>query len=174
MPDATWWTAFGSIATAVGTIATGTGLIFTAIGLRYAGDQLRQSKQIAEEAKKITQGEFLLHLEELFQTHTETHKRLRPGGDWADGMSGPSNAAEWADVERYMGLFERISALVHDKILAIDYVDNFYGYRVLNIVANPVIHQAKLKAEAASWQGFIELWKQIEAHRNKGTAQQYT
>ena len=175
MADPMWWTAFGSIATAIGSLATGIGVIAAAIGLRYAGRQLQQSQQIAEDARrvaeasrKIAQGEFLLRLEELFQMHLETHKRLRPGGEWAEGRGGPKTNAEWIDTERYMGLFERINALVRDRIVPLDYIDRFYGYRLLNIVANPVIRQAKLVEQADSWQDFIELWKLIEAHRRKG------
>jgi hypothetical protein len=122
---------------------------------------------VAEASRKIAQGEFLLRLEELFQMHLETHKRLRPGGEWAGGKGGPTTNTEWIDVERYMGLFERINALVRDKVVPLDYIDKFYGYRLLNIAANPIIHQVKLVEEADSWQDFIELWQQIEANRKR-------
>jgi hypothetical protein len=154
------WAAIGSIVSALG-------LALTGIGLCFAAFELRQSKQIAEESKRVSQGEFLLHLEELFQTHTEIHKRLRPGGDWSDGDKGPATPSEWADLERYMGLFERINALVNLHILDIGYVDDFYGYRLLNIVRNPVIFQAKLAKGDSSWKGFLELVTKIQARRSK-------
>ena len=152
------WAAIGSIVSAIG-------LILTGIGLCFAAFELRQSKQIAEESKRVSQGEFLLHLEELFQTHAEIHKRLRPGGDWSDDK-GPSTPSEWADLERYMGLFERINALVNLHILDIGYVDDFYGYRLLNIVRNPMILQAKLAKGDSSWKGFLELVKAIQTRRS--------
>lgn len=68
---------------------------------------------------KITRGEFLLHLDEMFQQHQQVHLQLRPGGEWADGSAGPKEKEEWSIVERYMGLFERINILVSDGIVDI-------------------------------------------------------
>jgi hypothetical protein len=156
---ALWWTAFGSVATAVGSMVAGVGLVMTAKGLKYAAGQLEQTK-------KLARGEFLLRLEELFQDHFETHKRLRRGGEWS-GDEGPSTGEEWSEVEKYMGLFERINVLVKDDIINLDYVDYFYGYRILNIARNPVIRQAKLVDQAEWWQNFIELLRKIEANRQR-------
>ena len=118
-------------------IATIIGLVLIAIGLIYTGYQIHGSKTAAR-------GEFLLHLDEMFQQHNETHTRLRPGGLWGDGKTGPASVEEWVAVERYMGLFERINILVEDKIIDIDTVDRLYGYRVINISRNKIIQQAKL------------------------------
>jgi len=155
--DATWWTAFGSVATAAGSIVAPVALIMGALGVKYAAPQMEQTK-------KLARGEFLLRLEELFNDHIDTHKRLRPGGEWSEN-AGPTTNAEWSDVERYMGLFERINVLVNDGIVALDYVDQFYGYRILNIARNPAIYDAKLVRAAESWRGFIELWRKVEANR---------
>jgi hypothetical protein len=159
--DAAWWTAFSSVATAVGSIVAAVGLVMAALGVKYAARQMEQTK-------KLARGEFLLRLEELFKDHIETHRRLRPGGEWSQN-TGPTTNAEWSDVERYMGLFERINVLVNDEIIALDYVDHFYGYRILNIARNPVINDAKLVRAAESWQGFIELWRKVEANRSLST-----
>jgi hypothetical protein len=148
------WPALESIATAIASI-------IAAVGLIYVGKQLRESK-------KIARAEFLLRLEELFQEHTEVHTRLRPGGDWADGSKGPSTSEEWVKVERYMGLFERIQVLIDDRIVDLDAVDRFYGYRVLNIVDNPIIRQAKLEGERAKyWKNFIKLQRALEERHRK-------
>src|SRR5688500_304610 len=80
------------------------GLLLTAAGLFFAGKQLQASQQIAR-------GEFLLRLDELFREHNDVHLRLRPGGEWAGERRGPTTPPEWASVESYMGLFERIEVL---------------------------------------------------------------
>ncbi len=172
--DAEFWTAVGSVATVIGSLAAGIGLVLTGLGLRYAGAQLEQSKQVAkdakdvaEESKNIAQGEFLLRLDELFQQHIEVHRRLRPGGDWANAKSGPQTNDDWVDVEKYMGLFERIQFLVSRRIIDIDIIDKLYGYRLFNIVSNPIIRKNKLEQEADAWQDFIALWRALEAHQLK-------
>ena len=127
--DSAWWTAFGSLATAAGTLLTAIGLFITAKSLRYAANQIEQSK-------KIARAEFLLRLEDLFHDHLETHSRLRPGGEWAK-EDGPTSPSDWIKVEKYLGLFERINVLVNDGIIDLNYVDDFYGYRVINLARNP-------------------------------------
>ena len=147
-----FWAALESIATAVASI-------IAAIGLIYVGKQLKASK-------KIARAEFLLRLDELFREHTEVHVRLRPGGDWASESKGPESNEEWAAVERYMGLFERIKVMIDDGIVDLDTVDKLYGYRVFNIANNTIIRKAKLEGERAKyWAKFIELKRALEDHR---------
>jgi len=67
---------------AVGSIAAASGSLITAGGLFFANRQLRESK-------KISRGEFILRLDDVFRQHIETHMRLRPGGDWSDRITGP-------------------------------------------------------------------------------------
>ncbi|MCC6458009.1 MAG: hypothetical protein IT328_23845 [Caldilineaceae bacterium] len=134
------------------------GLFCTGIGLFYAGWQLRLSQ-------KIARGEFLLHLDELFQQHQGIHVRLRPGGDYYTGECKPTTAEDWVAIEQYMGLFERIKMLVDDRIIDLDTIHRIYGYRVSNIVGNDTIRQVKLEQEKQSWRGFIELWQDLEKKR---------
>lgn len=136
------------------------GLAMTAIGLIYTAHQIK-------EARKVTRGQFLLHLDELFQQHYEVHLALRPGGKWKNHNSGPQFAKDWAAVDKYMGLFERINILVNDGIVDIDTIDKLYGYRVHNLVRNPIINQAKLVEAAEDWQDFIELWHKLERARKR-------
>lgn len=71
------------------------GLVLTTIGLLYTGNQIRLSR-------KVARGEFLLHLDEMFQGHNATQSRFRPAGDWGgDGTVGPNNVNEWENVEKY-------------------------------------------------------------------------
>lgn len=141
--------------------ATILGLIITGIGLIYAGIQLR-------DVKKIARGEFLLRLDEMFREHQDVHTRLRPGGMWATNEKEPSSVEDWVAVEKYMGLFERISVLIDDGIVDLATIDRLYGYRVFNIVANKVIRKAKLEGEPKQyWQDFIELYEALEKRRRR-------
>jgi len=129
-------------------------VLVTSIGIGYAFVTTSISR-------KVNRGEFLLHLDELMRHHDPIHRRLRPGGDWSED-SGPISAAEWADVDSYMGLFERIKVLIDSKILDIKIFRRLYGYRIHNIVANDIIRQAKLIDEAEDWSDFIALCKAIK------------
>jgi len=134
--------------------ATIIGLIMTALGLMYTGYQIRGSK-------KTARGEFLLHLDEIFQQHKDIHKRLRPGGIWGDGQTGPTDVDEWIALESYMGLFERINILIEDRIVDIDTIDRLYGYRIINISENRIVREAKLEKKSDYWQDFIKLRNKI-------------
>jgi hypothetical protein len=79
---------------------------------------------------------------------------------------GPTTLDEWADVEKYMGIFERINILINEGILDIDTVDELYGYRIINIAANEVVRKEKLEDRRDYWQEFIELYEKILENRN--------
>ncbi|MCB9102631.1 MAG: hypothetical protein H6633_00065 [Anaerolineales bacterium] len=93
--------------------------------------------------------------------------KLRPGGIWSDGESGPTSPADWVAVEKYMGLFERVKVLIDNGLVDIDTIDKLYGYRVINIVANKVIYHKKIKDEAEAWQKFIELWHALKKNHSE-------
>lgn len=130
------------------------------VGLGFAGLQLRASR-------KIARGEFLLGLDEMFEMHHKVHRRLRPGGDWSDSGEGPTTADDWIAVERYMGLFERIQMLIEDNTISLKTIDRLYGYRLINIIDNKHIHEAKLVREKAGWQDFINLRDAILSRRGQ-------
>ena len=119
-------------------------------GLWYAALQLRHTRN-------TSRATFLLVLDEAFGQHREVHSLLRPGGAWAGSGQGPENPDEWIAVEDYMGLFERIEVLVEGGVLDASLVDRLYGYRISNIVANPVIRRAKLIDGKAGWTDFLML-----------------
>lgn len=175
-----------SLAAVIAACISGCGLLFAAAGLFYSAQQLKA-------AKKIAQGDFLLHLDEMFRRHDRVHRRLRPGGDWHLSQDGPANADEWADVDSYMGLFERIKILVDNNIIDLDTIERLYGYRIYNIVANDTIREQKISSfyprlkqsrvvrqwtELETWENlkaqerenhpwckFVELWDAIQGHR---------
>ena len=125
--------------------------------LIYAGFQLRATKRSA-------QGGFLLRFDQMLDRYDEVHKRLRPGGCWA---SGRIEDHEWPDIERYMGLFERIKVLIDDGFIDLEIFDRLYGYRIDNIRINPQIKEEKLIKRAYGWKYFIELAEALDQHRRR-------
>ncbi len=115
----------------------------------------------------IAHADLLLRLDEQIRSFQDVHIKLRPGGSWAAGTNGPTDVKEWARVEAYMGVFERVNFLVDRKLIKIDVVDRFYGYRYDNIDANPVIYQAKLEKERGSWTDFIALGQKLDRSRKQ-------
>jgi hypothetical protein len=154
-----WCVLFASdttdVTTAVATVATA---VVAAVGLLYANRQLQESR-------KVACGDFLLRLDEAFQRHNAVHQFLQPAGKWGENKGGPETPEEWFLVTPYMGLFERVDILLKQGLLTIADVDSFYGYRLLNIVANGVIRKTKLetKGTAKYWKGFLHLWRALKA-----------
>ena len=104
----------------------------------------------------------------MLDRYDPIHKKLRPGGEWSD-KEIKLEAEHWAEIERYMGLFERISFLVDDNFIDIEVFDRLYGYRIRNIETNPTIKREKLTNRAYGWQDFIELSKAIKDAKDKNT-----
>ena len=143
----------------IGAVATVVGVVVAAIGLWYAGRQLRESRAIAK-------ADFLLRLDSRFDQHNDVHLNLR-GGKWT-GDGGPETLPEWAAVEGYMGLFERVNVLRELGILDIGTIDKLYGYRVLNIDNNGKIHKVKLEPPLSkSWTDFIALRDAVKEYRRR-------
>jgi len=137
--------------------------IITAFAVILAGVATWVSWFALKRTDQIASADLLLRLDERARSFDEIHRRLRPGGQWADGKRGPDTAQEWADVESYMGFFERMKYLVDRKLIGIDYVDRFYGYRYDNLIDHPEIRRQKLEGEERdSWQDILELGRQLE------------
>lgn len=130
------------------------GLVLASIGLVYAAEQIRL-------ARKMYQADFILKLDEQLRNHDDVHLKLR-GGEWSQKGAGPQTTQEWAQLDKYMGLFERIQLLVDSKIISLKIINSFYGYRVANIVINGVIRQKKLVEEKDGWADFISLAKSLK------------
>ena len=140
-----------------------------AIGLAYAGLQLRAARRTAEGARReaesgrrTTESEFLLALEDQFRVHWNVHVALRPGGKWAAAGAGPESNEDWARVESYMGLFERLNILHANGVLPLPYITQFYRYRLDNIWQNQVIRSEKLDKHPEEWRDFIELSHKLD------------
>ena len=139
--------------------------------LKSAREQLEQQSQELTQQSQTTRGQFLLALHERFQEHKRIHLRLRnaePDDKWWDGDE-PSGE-EWAQVEAYMGLFERVWMLVEGESIDIDVIERLYGYRFVNLVINNKIRGEKLEDQptAQYWVDFIELWRALDtAHMQR-------
>jgi hypothetical protein len=162
-------TTIGLFLSAGGLILTGGGLIFAAKQVRAANEQARAANEQAraaseqlETSQRIARGEFLLHLDEIFRHHDRVHRRLLPNrGEWGSPENGPplDDSEAWADIESYMGLFERIKVLIDAGMIDKDTMNRLYGYRISNIVRNNVIRVGKLEnpETKGGWTDFIEL-----------------
>lgn len=123
----------------------------------YTAEQIRR-------ARKISLADFLLKLDDQIRNYDAVHSKLRPGGEWAEGGKGPETAQEWIPVEKYIGLFERIQTMIKLRIVPLDTIEKFYGYRVANIVNNQVIKQEKLVKRKENWADFIDLAKSLNLY----------
>ena len=138
--------------------------------VKAAGEQLRSAREQLERQTQTTRGEFLLSLQERFAEHNDIHLRLRNQPSNHHWWSGEApSGEEWAEVEAYMGLFERVWILVEGKSVDVDVIERLYGYRVENIVMNDEIRTAKLEHRntARFWIDFIELWRALDGARTR-------
>jgi hypothetical protein len=116
----------------------------------------------------------LEQLKPLEDTHYEEKERFEDavksviGDKQADlssarknASSGPLSPEEWAKVEAYMGLFEHCKGMLDQRLLDWKTFETIYGYRVGNLLANPVIVRAKLIRKSESWRAFIELARRL-------------
>jgi hypothetical protein len=126
------------------------GVLLALRGLRHAAEQIRQANVVAEDSRRIAQGEFLLHLDEILRNHIDVHTNLRPRGRWS-GDEGPTSAEDWVAVD--------------SQIISIAIFERLYGYRLDNIVRNPVIYEEKLVKNAAGWRDFLALKQQLDEYR---------
>jgi hypothetical protein len=141
--------------------ATAIAALSAVAALAYAARQLRLLRTSTEAAQRVSQGDFLLRLEEILGNHGEVAARLRPGGAWSKPGEGPCSGEDWARVEEYMGLFQRLNALEESGLVNRAYLSRFYGYRLSNLWANESIRVAKLTHEAEYWRDFIALSRKV-------------
>ena len=155
------------VTTAIATLVTG---IVTAFGVAVAIIAGFYARKQVLTSQGIAQGDFLLRLDAAFVAHKDIHAKLRFGGVYPGVVDALDFPKDWPAIESYMGLFERIQVLVEEKIIDIDVVDRMYGYRLYNIINNPIIHEEKFVKLGNGWRDFIKLWKalgDLEMNKNK-------
>src|SRR6266446_3531197 len=95
-------TEWKDLVTVLGVLVAAISLVFAAINTRFT---LRASR-----------ARFWLDLRDRFSKYDSVHRRLRPGGAWAEG-AGPTTAEEWAELEAYMGLFEHCEVMLEQRLI---------------------------------------------------------
>ena len=121
--------------------------------------RLRELQTLSEVGKNANARIFI-----GFDKHAEVHLALRPTGKWSTPGSGPGSNAEWAQVDAYMGLFERAKVLIDNGVLNMGTFVRLYGYRLDNILGNPMIVESKLEHEKELWSDFIALCAAVKEH----------
>lgn len=139
---------FANIATIVACFVAVAALFYTAYHVRKNAQTNRAT--------------FWLELEKMFQAHDPVHLKLRPGGKWADGESGPTTPEEWVALEDYMGLFEHCEIMMTSNLIDVSTFSDIFEYRLHNIVNNRSIVNAKLRQEAKDWKNFLKLLKRLD------------
>jgi hypothetical protein len=144
------WSRGGGLV--IGDIAGWIGVIIAAAALVYTARQVGFTE-------RHTNAQFLDNLDNRFEKYADININLRPGGAWQ--RAGPQSVEEWARVEAYMGLFERVAVLTELRLVKIQVVRRLYGYRMVNIWANDVIREEKLVRRVSGWGDFIRLTEQL-------------
>ena len=133
-------------------IVTALTVLIAMVGVWYAAKTLKESI-------RVSRAQFFATVRGLMSNYDDVHAKLRPGGDWASEIpAGPQNAADWARVELYMGLFEYCERLLEQKLLNQTDFDRNLRYRLTNIVANRIIVEEKLRPPLVQyWSDFVQL-----------------
>jgi hypothetical protein len=133
-------------------LVTALTVVIAIVGVWYAAKTLKDSN-------RVSRAQFFSTILGLMSSYDDVHEKLRPGGEWAsEAPAGPQNAAEWARVELYMGLFEHCERLLETTLLGQADFDRNLRYRLGNIVANGIIWNAKLRPPRVhSWSDFVHL-----------------
>ena len=120
----------------LGTIGQLIAAAVAAIALYYGARQVT-------EVRRTAHGQFLLSLDEMFDSHRDVQAKLRPGGLWADNANaGPVTSDEWLAVEVYMGLFTRLQLLRDEGLIDLETINRVYGHRLFNLVHNRKVQVA--------------------------------
>ena len=156
-------------------VAAASGIPVATLALLFAARQLRGERRATEGQRQIAQAQFLLALDDAFRQHEATHRKFRPAtgtptstvGLWhGRNARGPTTPEEWADVEAYMGLFERVNVMIDQRLLDVAVIQRLRGYRVTNILTNPFVMKEKLTKRADDWDDFIALAKRLNRWPN--------
>lgn len=141
---------------AIAQIATALATIAAVVAVFYAAKQLHLQRN-------VSRGEFLFHLYELLDEHRDLHYSLK-SGQWPPGGTEPSTK-EWAEIGRYIGLFEAVQLLVRDKILTVEEVDRLLGHRIASLHGNTFIRERCVGEEKVGWQDFNKLLDGVRGQR---------
>ena len=162
-PIALWTLAF----TVIGVVIAGGGVVYAIKTLRAGVESLRLAALAQEESTVIARAQFWVLVRGVLASYHDVHANLRPEGIWAPQLAekyasrGPQDAAEWARVELYMGMFEYCEKLMGRGLLEEKDFAASYQYRIENLLQNAVIVKEKLHIRGAHWGEFYNLCKRL-------------
>jgi hypothetical protein len=155
-----FWTLVFTVIAAVFTVI---GATIAVAGVVYAIKTLRASSEVAR-------AQFWVMVRGVLANYDDVHAKLRPGGTWGVqngeeySLQGPENAAEWARVELYMGMFEYCETLITRDLLKKEDFGDAYKYRLENLTRNAVIVHEKLHLRPQGWIKFLNLCDRFNLH----------
>jgi hypothetical protein len=135
-------------------------LIVTVIGVVLALAGIAVAIWTLKESARVAKAQFFVTIRALLANYDDIHAYLRPEGKWGTvPIAGPADAIEWARVELYMGTFEYCEIMLRHGFLDEKEFCKAYGYRLGNIVANPIIVEQKLIERGEYWGDFCKICK---------------
>jgi hypothetical protein len=146
----------------LGTLATTNTLTLvttaaTLLAVLIAIWQLRIAIRQLKDANKTTKGQFWLMLRDVMSQYDDIHSNFRPGGKWHASSTQPDTISDWARTELYMGLLEYCNEMIKSGLLDKGHFEDWYRYRVANILSNPRVVTYKLHKNASGWKKFRDL-----------------
>ena len=132
-------------------VATITGAAIAVGVLSYTAIQVHRNT-------KVNRATFWLDVRRLFSEHRDTHLKLR-NLEWA---KAPPTEDDWAKLEAYMGLFEHCQMMLEGGLLDWKTFKVIYGYRIQNILDEPIIVREKLIDRRKGWEVFILLLQRMK------------
>jgi hypothetical protein len=154
--------------TVVGVTIAAAGFVYAVKTLRAGVESLRLAAEEAKRSTEVARAQFWVMVRGVLANYDDVHANLRPEGIWGVpkgekySVRGPQDAAEWARVELYMGMFEYCEALISRRLLEQEDFRKAYRYRLNNLVHNAVIVEEKLHTFRPDWKDFWDLCERLD------------
>jgi hypothetical protein len=132
--------SFNGIAEAATIVAA----VVAIVGLPFIFLQLKTADRQRRDAIVLSGTQVLLAIDAVLAEYQDINRKLRPGGEWY-GSSDHPTVDELADIEPYLGIFERIWLAYSVGQIDVGTIEHLYGYRVRNVWANKSIVRQKLQ-----------------------------
>jgi hypothetical protein len=129
-----------------------------------------RSAGAAEATQRAQAKRLLFDVDRALADFDDVHQALRASPPRWFAPGEEDEPSKWVRVERYMGTFERVQVLVAAELLPIELVEELYGYRVSNLVNDPLIYREKLVKRADGWKRFIDLWRDLDEASRRRTS----
>ena len=133
----------------------------TILGVVVGAGSLASAALYLMHTVRTNRAKFWLELRSAFAKHDDVHRKLRPGGEWANN-AGPKTPEEYAQVEAYMGLFEHCEIMLSQKLIDQETFREIYRYRLVNLMSNDWVRVEKVCRRREGWRRFIDLLKRME------------